>query len=424
MRDLPVPASPISPCICSEVPRQRPIRARFAEPVRRQMPSVRVQPLTSHAEAVGSTSTSRSEKVESQIVRTARLQEPCGDKIRCNVCERRCLIATGGSGWCRTRQNRAGRLVTLIYGELSSVGVNPIEKKPLYHFYPGSLTLSAGSWSCNFGCPWCQNAGISRVPPPTQSDYVSPRRFVELAERRGCQGTSMSLNEPTLSLEWSLEVFQIAHRRGLYNTFVTNGYMTPEAMVLLADAGLDAMNVDVKGDAAVVKRYCKGIDIDKVWGACRCALAEGVHIEITTLVIPTVNDDDECLRGIAERICSDLGPDVPWHVTGYVPVYQFQAPPTPIRTLERAHRIGKGAGLQYVYVGNVPGHPDGDTYCPRCDTLLIRRVGFDVLTQRVQEGHCPQCGHPIVGAWSCPIEVIQWQPKKGSSSRRRRSRLE
>ncbi len=342
-----------------------------------------------------------------QLTRTALLQEPCGDKVRCKVCERRCLIVDGGWGWCRTRRNRGQRLVTHTFGAVSSIAVNPIEKKPFYHFYPGSLTLTAGSWSCNFGCPWCQNWDISKVPPPAESEYLSPQRFVELTERSGCQGTSISFNEPTLSLEWSLEVFQLARERGLYNTFVTNGYMTPEAQVLLTDAGLDAMNVDVKGDSAAVKRFCKGIDVDKVWSACRRALADGVHVEITTLVIPAVNDDDACLTGIAERIESELGPNVPWHVSAYSPAYRFRAPPTPIRTLERARAIGKQAGLRYIYVGNAPGHPNADTYCPGCDTLLIQRLGFDVLTDRVREGHCPQCGQPIAGVWSRPAEVVE-----------------
>jgi len=337
--------------------------------------------------------------MESPFVRESLLQEGTNGKVRCHVCERRCTIGVGGAGWCRTRQNRDGRLVTLIYGAASSIAVNPIEKKPFYHFYPGTLTLTAGSWSCNFGCPWCQNWDISKTPPPHAGEYVSPERFVKLAENYTCQGTSISFNEPTLSLEWSLDVFRLARRRGLYNTYVTNGYMTPEALSLLIDAGLDAMNVDVKGDATVVKKYCKGVDVDKVWAVCRLARSSSVHIEITTLVIPTVNDSDATLRSIAERIVSDLGPDVPWHVTGYYPAYKFAAPPTSIRTLERAWRIGRDAGLEFVYVGNVPGHRYDDTYCPACNTLLIRRQGFDVLRNTVRDGRCPHCNRPIAGVW-------------------------
>jgi pyruvate formate lyase activating enzyme len=331
--------------------------------------------------------------------REALLQEPTGHRIRCNVCERRCLIVAGGLGWCRARAHRDGRLVTLIYGAVSSLAVNPIEKKPFYHFYPGTDTLTAGSWSCNFACPWCQNWDISKTAPPAIGDYVSPARFVQMAEAQGCRGTSISFNEPTLSLEWSLDVFRLARDRGLYNTYVTNGYMTAEALGLLIEAGLDAMNVDVKGDAAAVARFCKGVQVEKVWAVCKLARSKGIHMEITTLVIPGVNDADATLRGIAERIVADLGPDVPWHVSAYRPAYRFHAPPTPVQTLERAWQIGTAAGLGFVYTGNVPGHRHEDTYCPGCGTLLIQRWGFDVRLNAVHHGGCPHCGRAVAGVW-------------------------
>jgi pyruvate formate lyase activating enzyme len=335
----------------------------------------------------------------SRFVREALLQVPSGQKVRCDVCERRCQIVAGGLGWCRTRANRDGKLVTLIYGAVSSLAVNPIEKKPFYHFYPGTTTLTAGSWSCNFGCPWCQNWEISKVAPPLAGDYFAPAEFVLLAREYGCRGTSISFNEPTLSLEWALDVFRLARPHGLYNTFVTNGYMTPEALALLIGAGLDAMNVDVKGDAPAVARYGKGVDAENVWTACRLAYSRGVHIEITTLVIPGVNDSDATLRGIAERIAGELSSTVPWHVTGYRPAYRFTAPSTPVATLERAWQIGKAAGLEFVYAGNVPGHRLDNTYCPACGALLIQRFGFDVRLNAVQYGHCPQCNRRIAGVW-------------------------
>lgn len=334
------------------------------------------------------------------FVRESLLQVAVGNKVRCNVCERRCAIVAGGLGWCRTRENRNGALMTLIYGAASSVAANPIEKKPFYHFYPGTWAYTVGSWSCNFGCPWCQNWDISKTSPSDRGEYISPERFVELTERAGCDSTSISFNEPTLSLEWSLDVFRLARQRGLCNTYVTNGYMTPEALSLLIDAGLDAMNVDVKGDAAAVKKYCKGIDVDKVWAICKIARSHGVHVEITTLVIPTVNDTPTTLHEIAERIANDLGPDVPWHVSAYYPAYQFAAPPTPLRTLERAWHIGKEAGLEFIYVGNVPGHRYDNTYCPACGTLLIERFGFDIVRNIIGHGKCPQCQRRITGVWS------------------------
>jgi pyruvate formate lyase activating enzyme len=223
--------------------------------------------------------------------------------------------------------------------------------------------------------------------------------MIELTERSDCDGTSISFNEPTLSLEWSLEVFHLAKARGLYNTFVTNGYLTPEALDLLIDAGLDALNVDIKGDTASVRKYCKGIDVEHVWAACRLARARGVHVEITTLVVPTINDAPDVLHGIATRIATELGPEVPWHVSGYYPAYQFTVPPTPIRTLERAWHIGREAGLEFVYVGNVPGHRYDNTYCPQCSTLLIERRGFEVIYNGLHEGKCLWCQRVIAGVW-------------------------
>jgi pyruvate formate lyase activating enzyme len=287
----------------------------------------------------------------------------------------------------------------LIYGAVSSLAANPIEKKPFYHFHPGTSAFTVGSWSCNFGCPWCQNWDISKAAPPARPEYVSPELFIELTENSGSQGTSISFNEPTLSLEWSLDVLRLARKRNLYNTFVTNGYMTPEALSLLIDAGLDAMNVDMKGDAVAVKKFCKGIDVDNVWATCRLGRSRGVHVEITTLVIPTVNDSDVTLGLVAQRIVNEVGQDVPWHVSAYYPAYRFDAPSTPMETLERAWRIGKEAGLHFVYVGNVPGHRYDNTYCPGCGTLLIRRRGYDIAANLVRNGQCPNCGHGVAGVW-------------------------
>ncbi len=333
------------------------------------------------------------------FVRESLLAEKAGGKIRCNVCERRCVLNPGGLGWCRARENRDGTLVTLIYGSVSSVAANPIEKKPFFHFHPGTKALTAGSWSCNFGCPWCQNWDISKSVPPSDGEYISPEHFLKLVEETGCQGTSISFNEPTLSLEWSLDLFRLARQRGFYNTYVTNGYMTPEALFLLLDAGLDAMSVDVKGDSLAVKHFCKAVDVEKVWAVLRLARQRSMHVEITTLVIPTVNDSDTTLRGIAERVTTELGPEVPWHVTAYLPAYRFTAPPTPIGTLEKAWQIGREAGLEFVYVGNIAGHHYEHTYCPTCGTVLIRRSGFAVTENILRAGECPRCRQRIAGVW-------------------------
>lgn len=330
-------------------------------------------------------------------VREARLQEPTNGKIRCLTCERYCVLAEGQTGRCHTRQNRDGTLYTLIYGAVSSLSCNPIEKKPLYHFYPGSIALTAGSWSCNFACPWCQNWDISKQPP-SGGQFISPEEFVARARKYGCRGTSISFNEPTLSLEWSLAVFSLAHQAGLYNTFVTNGYMTQAALELLVEAGLDGMNVDIKGDAQAVRRHCQA-DVEIVWRNCCHARKLGVWIELTTLVIPGVNDSDACLRSIARRIMDELGPEIPWHLSRYYPAYHFTAPPTPVATLERAREIGLSAGLRYVYIGNVPGHPAEHTICPNCGTTLVQRVSLQLLHCGVTpDGRCPSCGQAIAGA--------------------------
>ena len=320
-----------------------------------------------------------------------------GDKVRCLTCERRCLLPIGGLGWCRTRKNIGGRIYTLVYGLISSLSANPIEKKPLFHFFPGSVALTAGSWSCNFACPWCQNWEISKAEPKSSEygyGYISPEEFVRLARRYRCRGTSISFNEPTLMLEWSLEVFRLARKAGLYNTFVTNGYMTAEALELLIEAGLDAANVDIKGDPAVVRTYCQA-EVEPIWRNCRLLKEKGIHLELTTLVIPGVNDDGQILRSIAMRIRRELGSETPWHLTAYYPAYRFTAPSTPIATLEWAYALGKEAGLQFVYLGNLPGHPLENTYCPQCGSLLIKRYGLSVQNLKLKGHRCPDCGREL-----------------------------
>jgi pyruvate formate lyase activating enzyme len=334
----------------------------------------------------------------SPFIREALLQEQLAGKVRCSTCERHCVLIVGGKGWCRTRRNRAGVLFTTTYGAVSSLSVNPIEKKPFYHFHPGSLALTAGGWSCNFGCPWCQNWHISKKVPTTL-EYTSPQDFIGAALQSGCTGTSISFNEPILSLEWSLDVFRLARDSCLYNTYVTNGYMTPQALNLLAEAGLDAMNVDIKGDATAVKTYCQGIDVEKVWSACRLALDLGIHLEITTLVIPGVNDSPEVLYEIANRIASELGVEIPWHLSAYQPAYLFKAPPTSAQLLQQARDIGIQAGLHYVYIGNLPGNPFENTYCPGCGELLISRIQYDVSILMLKDGHCRNCAEVIPGVW-------------------------
>ena len=336
-----------------------------------------------------------------KCMKEALLYEQEGDHVRCKTCERFCTIAVRKLGFCKTRMNIDGKLYTLEYGDISSISANPIEKKPFFHFFPGSKAVTIGSYGCNFACPWCQNWEISKaVPTPAGCNYIAPERFVQLVKQTGCQGTSISFNEPTLLLEYSLDVFELAKKAGYYNTYVTNGYMSSDALRLLIEHGLDAMNVDVKGCKDVVRHYCSA-DVEKVWRNITEAKRKGVHIEITTLVIPEVNDDVDCLSSIASRIKKDVGEDTLWHVTQYYPAYKslevgLYNERTPIEILERARAIGRAEGLNYVYLGNVPGHPYENTYCPRCGELLIKRFGFEVISYRLTaENNCPACGAAI-----------------------------
>ncbi len=339
--------------------------------------------------------------VEDPRVREALLYHRlAGGQAVCNTCERHCKMGQDEVGYCKTRKNTGGRLHSLVYGDLTSLSANPIEKKPLFHFWPGSRALTAGTWSCNFDCPWCQNEDISKHPENVgKGRYVSPEDFVWAVEHYGLQGTSISFNEPTLLLEYSLDVFALAKERGLYNTYITNGYMSAEALKLLVQHGLDAMNIDIKGDGETVRRYC-GADVEKVWKNATTARENGVWLELTTLVIPGVNDGADSLRGIVRRIRDELGEGTPWHVTRYYPAYRFTAPATPVSSVERACEIGRDEGLLYVYAGNVPGHRCENTYCPHCDELLIERNVFDITQYRITaDGTCPGCNEtvPIVG---------------------------
>jgi len=344
----------------------------------------------------------------SPCVRKALLYERLeGGKVRCGTCERLCVIPLGSLGFCRSRLNVDGTLYTLTYGDVSSLSANPIEKKPFFHFWPGSFALTVGSWSCNFTCPWCQNWDISKQSPnPEKCNQLSPEGFLRLTKTERCQGTSISFNEPTLMLEYSLEVFRLAHAQGYYNTYVSNGYMTLEALRRLVEAGLDAVNLDVKGGVEAVQKYC-GVDVEKVWRNAGEAKRMGVHVEITTLIIPGVNSDKETLKSIAGRILEDLGEETPWHVTQYYPAYKaleaglYQAR-TPVELIEEARGIGLREGLKYVYVGNIPGHPGENTYCPRCGELLIERWGFTIVKYKLEaDKHCPKCGEtiPIIGCY-------------------------
>lgn len=334
-------------------------------------------------------------------VKAALLAKPANKgKIRCGVCERGCLIPDKGWGFCKTRCNIDGSLYTIVYGAVSSISINPIEKKPLYHYWPGSRALTIGTWSCNFTCPWCQNYDISKKYPTPTDEIIEPKKLVKLALAEGCQGISFSFNEPTLLFEYALDTFPIARASGLYCHFVSNGYMTAEALRLLAEAGMDALKVDVKGGDEVVKKFC-GAYPEPVWRNIGLAKSLGLHVEVVLLLIPNVNSNIDEVRQIARRVREVAGEDTPLHITRFYPAYKLMhVPLTPIPILERAIHAAREEGLNYVYIGNVPGHRYENTWCPKCETLLIERYGLAVTRYKLTKDKvCPTCGLsiPIVG---------------------------
>lgn len=317
--------------------------------------------------------------------------------VSCRVCPRHCRVAPGKSGVCRARVNEDGRLYAITYGRVCNVAADPIEKKPLFHFFPGTTVLSLGTYGCNFACRHCQNWQIAHADPREamrELRELPVRNLPVLAGHNDCQGVAWTYNEPTIWLEYILDGAQLAHEHGLYTAMVTNGYITEEALDVLAPH-IDAYRVDVKGFSnEQYHELCRIRDMAPVLAsAVRAKKEHGCHVEIVTNVIPTFNDDDATLRGIAAWIVRELGVETPWHVTRFMPYLEFaHLSPTPIATLERARRIGIEAGLQFVYVGNVPGHEGENTVCPRCRRLLVRRTGYAVEDVALRGTFCSMCG--------------------------------
>jgi pyruvate formate lyase activating enzyme len=322
-----------------------------------------------------------------------------GGMVECGTCQRRCVIPAGKPGWCHTRVNEGGRLYSEIYGEVSSCSVNPIEKKPVFHFYPGSRWLSLGSVGCNFRCPGCQNWEIAHwTEGPTGTEYVAPEEAVSKARGAGCLGISWTFNEPTIWFEYTFDSARLAKACGLCTNYVTNGFMTEEALVMIAPF-LDVYRVDIKGFSE--NTYERIGHIRKFRGileTARKAKECGMHVEIVTNITPGFNDDEAELRAIASWIKNTLGPGTPWHVTRFHPQHELgDIPPTPVSLLEKARFVGKDEGLWYVYLGNVPGHRGENTYCHACGELLIERYVFEIKEYRLKGNKCPKCGAVIPG---------------------------
>jgi pyruvate formate lyase activating enzyme len=335
-------------------------------------------------------------------MKLAMFQESCdGGSVRCGLCSHRCLIAPGGRGICSVRENQDGMLVSLVYDKVIARNIDPIEKKPLFHFLPGSRSFSIATPGCNFRCKHCQNADISQLPHDrggmVPGEAITPAEIVNAAVQHRCASISYTYTEPTVYFELAYDTAKLAREKGIRNVFVTNGYITPEALREIRPF-LDAANIDLKGFTDDLYKSVCGARLQPVLDSIRLYKELGIWIEITTLVIPGHNDSDAELKQAAAFI-RGLGADVPWHVSRFHPTYKLtDKPRTPLETLKRARQIGLDAGLRYVYEGNIPGEGE-ETLCWNCRRSVVKRFGFSVEEIRVSEGKCGFCGAKIDGVW-------------------------
>ncbi len=326
-----------------------------------------------------------------------------GNEVICGLCNHHCHIKEGKRGICGVRENRNGTLFSLVYGRLIAENIDPIEKKPLFNFLPGSKAFSISTVGCNFRCLHCQNYNISQYPHAHGGEIsgknYTPESVIENAVQTGCASVCYTYVEPTIFYEFAYDCAILAHERQLKNVFVSNGYMTPEVSRHLAPV-LDGINIDVKGFTDdFYKKVCKA-RLQPVLDNVRLMHELGVWVEVTTLLIPGLNDSDDELRDIARFIYS-VSPAIPWHVTAFHPTYKMMdRERTPVATLRKARDIGQAEGLHYVYEGNIPGEGGENTHCPDCGTELISRFGFSIRQIKLTAGRCSDCGREIAGVWN------------------------
>jgi len=333
-------------------------------------------------------------------MKEAMFFEKLDDKrVKCNLCRHHCVIEDGKKGICRVRENHGGVLYSLVYRKLISENIDPIEKKPLYHFYPGTTSFSVATVGCNFRCLNCQNYEISQLPKGIGQIVgrdVAPEKIVEDALSHSCKSIAYTYTEPTIFFEYAYEIAKIATQKSLKNVFVTNGYTTREALTTIKPF-LHAANVDLKSFSDETYKKLCGARLENVLDCIRSYKEMGIWIEITTLVIPEINDSESELRQIAEFIKS-VGPEIPWHVSRFYPRYRLiEKPPTPVDTLRIAREIGLEVGLRYVYEGNVPGEGGENTYCYKCKKVLIKRYGYQIIENNIVNLKCPECNTTIDG---------------------------
>lgn len=336
------------------------------------------------------------------MIREALLYDKLDDhRVQCALCAHRCKINSGRRGLCGVRENKDGVLYSLVFGTLIAEHVDPVEKKPFFHVHPSTRSYSIATVGCNFSCEFCQNHEISQMPRSTlmiTGEDTAPEVIVDRAKKSACKTIAYTYTEPTVYLETALETAKIACREGLQNVFVTNGFMTPQAIEMISPY-LTAANVDLKSFRdEFYKKQC-GAKLKPVLDTLKIMKERDIWLEITTLLIPGLNDSLEELKDIAGFI-SSLGPETPWHISRFHPQFKMvRTPPTPISSLHRACHIGKEAGLWYVYSGNVPGDEGENTYCSNCSNLLINRYGYKIVANYLTGNACPECGKKLEGVF-------------------------
>ncbi len=336
-------------------------------------------------------------------MKEACLYESLPDKaVKCLACNHYCRITSGRSGICMVRENRDGRLISLVYDRVVAASVDPIEKKPIFHLRPGSKSFSIATMGCNLKCRFCQNSDIAHPGggrAGLAGQALGPEDIVDQALAAGCDSIAYTYTEPSVFFELAQDTARLAKSKGLYNVFVTNGFMSPE-LVDAAAPVLDAANVDLKAfTEAFYKKFC-GARLEPVKETLKLMKAKGILVEVTTLVIPGLNDDPAELARAAEFIAGDLGVETPWHLSRFHPAYQMlDRGATPVTTLEKACEIGAAAGLFHVYTGNVPGARE-NTLCHGCGALAVRRQGYTVENFLLENGVCPECKTPVYGIYT------------------------
>jgi pyruvate formate lyase activating enzyme len=320
--------------------------------------------------------------------------------VQCLLCPRECVISAGERGYCEVRENRKGKLYSLVYGNPCTVRIDPIEKKPFFHVLPATLSFSIATAGCNFDCKFCQNWEISQeVPERTFNFRLPPAQVVEMAQENGCPTIASTYVEPTIFYEYMYDISVLAKKKGILSVCHSNGYINPQPLQDLCQH-LAAACIDLKGFTEDFYQEMTEGNLQPVLRTIKVLRLHGVHVELVNLVIPTKNDDMQVVRQMCLWIKEEVGADVPIHFTRFTPLYKLRnLPPTPVQTLERARAVAQGVGLEYVYIGNIPGHEGENTYCPHCKKQLITRLGFYILANHVIKGRCKYCGKVIPGIW-------------------------